>query len=962
MVEEMKELAGPPDVPAGVFSFLGGKQITISSAAQQRAAALQSSLKQIQEEGANEFLDAPCMQLIAAKPAKQENAPSFAAEGGPSAGADAITGPPADGRAQATDGLNSSGDAGPPDVPAGVFSFLGGKQIIISSAAQQRAAALHSALQQIQEEGADEFLDAPCMQLIAAKPAKQDSAPSFAAEGAPSAGADVSTGPSADGSTQARQGLTGGDQAGLPDVPAGVFSFLGGKQINISITAQQRAAALQSALQQIQEEGADEHLGAPCMQLIKEDREPSTAAEGGPSTHPDASTSAPADEIVQAGEGAIADNAPGPEPAHAAESDGVQKQTAQAMAQCAHQAGTATQPVLEGIAMSSWEETQPVFCTAVVPDTLLDDQPGGVTMELAEDGFEAEGHCDPSNQHKECQQVAEDQAEHVQQTQVLDQPAPVEGVPDSAKDEDLQFHESSGKPTGLEEVGPTLELMIPHQADNKGDLTEEEVSDAAVGEDVQQNQTSVPSTLVMHGAPSVGARLEEMMLDEKASMSAADVLNDAPEAAASDAEADRAASQDAGERGEDQCLHAAALHECAEGSAVVEERGDAAGCEVGAAETLLLEDPCGGSQAAAPSQGGREHAGEETGIADHQTTADAAPAPMDRQDRVSLPHEDAGACATETGYEGWQAGYLSPDNDQRQLSPQQGPQLQPTTITFATASGKAVPVSAAALAQTAALFGSSTMQPGPTAAAPPMFATGSGKPVHIAADKLASAQKLLGFAEDDGGSGQGTSDPADETPMRMPAAEPCPSGWKTGSGRKMEVDPQNLTAARALMSDVIGEAATNVDARSPEKKRFKPAVHDENDAAVCNASMSPLAAKVCNCCAYFSCAHIMPHQANTMQEFCPNHVMREQVNTEYCPFSIASSGRIGAGIPSNSCRPRSHTSRAARSHGTAERISHPRCRAERRSAHIHRQGAARPGQLEGSWEQDGRCAASLFRA
>ncbi|BDA43385.1 probable breast cancer type 2 susceptibility protein homolog at C-terminar half [Coccomyxa sp. Obi] len=357
---------GPPNVPAGVFQFLGGKKITISSAAQQRAAAMQRALQEIQQEGADEYLDAPCMQLIAPQALKQQQMSSLAAEQGSGTGAHPRSAAQDDRNAQGFQQAHPSEDgesrpqpanparertleqqtakaladvagasveehagnclgenSGPPDVPAGVFQFLGGRQIVISSEAKQRAAALQSELQQIQQADADEDLSAPCMQLIALQPAEQEQAPSSAAEQNPGAvapltgngglGVSMEACPEPDiaaghGSLHEQMAEAPADEAqkmsasvephvdeemkqsaGPPDVPPGIFSFLGGKQITISSAAQQRAAGMQAALKQIQLEPADEYLDAPCMQLIasqpaEQEPMPANAAEQVPDT------------------------------------------------------------------------------------------------------------------------------------------------------------------------------------------------------------------------------------------------------------------------------------------------------------------------------------------------------------------------------------------------------------------------------------------------------------------------------------------------------------------------------------------------------------------------------------------------------------------------------------------------------------------------------------------------------
>lgn len=363
-VAELEQYSGPPMVPAGVFQFLGGKEVTISSAAQQRAVAMQRALWEIQQEGADEYLDAPSMQLLAPQALKQQQMSSIAAGQYPGAeaqlrsaaqddniaemfhqahaseGGECYSQPAnparertleehtavalANGAAIETHaGVCMEGNSGPPDVPAGVFQFLGGRQIVISSGAKQRAAALQSELQQIQQEEADKHLNAPCMQLIAHQPAEQEQAPSSAAEQNPSAVAGLTGNGGLSGSTEAcpepdiaaghgslHEQMAGApaeeapmtrasvephvdeemkQNAGPPDVPPGTFCFLRGKQIAISSAAQQRAAAMQAALQQIQLESADEYLNAPCMQLIarqpaEQDKMPANAAEQLPDT------------------------------------------------------------------------------------------------------------------------------------------------------------------------------------------------------------------------------------------------------------------------------------------------------------------------------------------------------------------------------------------------------------------------------------------------------------------------------------------------------------------------------------------------------------------------------------------------------------------------------------------------------------------------------------------------------
>ncbi len=649
-----------------------------------------------------------------------------------------------------------------------------------------------------------------------------------------------------------------GQAAGPPDVPAGVFSFLGGKQITISSAAQQRAAAL---LQQIQNDAGDDYLDAPCMQLIaakpaRQEQMPVPAAEECPSRHPPPYEPAPAEECSQKPLEAIGSEA-GPEhtveadrePAIAAGQDTLRQQMAEAADEDAHRASDATQlapGALEGIPMSSWEETQQVCTMAVVPDTLVIDQPAG------EGGCEALGECEPSTRQNASQHSAKNahgMAAHaewgpVEQTQILGQPSPVQqGEPSSANAAD-------GHPRApLEQVAPTQHLDNMPQMDEQISLdAAAEPSSEAAGNEGVQKKPSVPCSPIARRTPSAGAGLQEVN-KKTASTPAADVSKDAPEAAASDAVC--GASQEAGEVEAAHLLHVAA--QC--GAGEDEEERNAVSCGVSPARTAVVvgATSCRGTQA-----GIGEHAGEEA-------TTDSVPVPMETHNTEHQPaqtsQDDPAEPTGEADCVAGLMGHMSPDNDERQLSPHQGPHQPPATFSFATASGKAVPVSAAALAQAAALFGSSPVQQEHQAGAPCMFAMGSGKPVHIAVDKLASAQKLLGFAEEDAGPGQWPAAPEDECSVGVDEAEAAPSGWATGSGKKLQVDAAKLAAARALLSGAAGKACTMgdlssasadrqgeqrilADAQSPEKKRFKPAVHDENDAAVCKRSMSPVPGRV----------------------------------------------------------------------------------------------------------------------
>ena len=421
---EPEQYSGPPIVPAGVFQFLGGKKITISSAAQQRAAAMQLALQQIQQEGADEYLDAPCMQLIDPQAQKQQQMSSLAAEQGPEArprsaaqddrmaqvyqkahsseGGESCPQPANPARERTFEEHNAETlansavasverhagyfmeeSSGPPDVPAGVFQFLGGRQIVISNEAKQRAAALQSELQQIQQEEADKYLSAPCMQLIAPQPAEQERVPSYAADQnpvavAPLTGIAVSTEARPEheiaaghGSLHAQTAAALADEAqttsaamesqvddelkqsaGPPDVPPGMFSFLGGKQIAISSAAQQRAAAMQAALQQIQLESADEYLDAPCMQLItcqpaEQQETPADTAEEVPDTGASPTQVVPADKgmLCSSPEGCHPDhedNAQCLQLALAYQQGTLQEQTAKAA--CEHALNAADQP------------------------------------------------------------------------------------------------------------------------------------------------------------------------------------------------------------------------------------------------------------------------------------------------------------------------------------------------------------------------------------------------------------------------------------------------------------------------------------------------------------------------------------------------------------------------------------------------------------------------------------------
>ncbi|EIE22396.1 hypothetical protein COCSUDRAFT_56086 [Coccomyxa subellipsoidea C-169] len=656
-----------------------------------------------------------------------------------------------------------------------------------------------------------------------------------------------------------------GQAAGPPDVPAGVFSFLGGKQITISSAAQQRAAAL---LQQIQNDAGDDYLDAPCMQLIaaepaRQEQMPVPAAEECPSRHHAPYEPAPAEESSQKPMEAIGSEAgpdhtveAGREPAIAAGQDTLRQQMAEAADEDAHRASDATQlapGALEGIPMSSWEETQQVCTMAVVPDTLVIDQPAG------EGGCEALGECEPSNRQNASQHSANDShgmAEHaewgpVEQTQILDQPSPVQqGEPGSADAADGHPRAPLEEPRG-EEVAPTQHLDNMPQMDKQISLhAAAEPSSEAAGNEGVQKKPSVPCSPIAHRTPSAGAGLQEVE-KKTASTPAADVAKNAPEAAASDAVCGSGASQEAGEVEAAHLLHVAAQCGAGEGSGKHEKERNAVSCGLSPARTAVVvgATSCRGSQA-----GLGEHAGEEA-------TTDSVPVPMERHNTEHQPAQmSQNGPAEPTGEADCVAGlmgHMSPDNDERQLSPHQGPHQPPATFSFATASGKAVPVSAAALAQAAALFGSSPLQQKHQAGAPRMFATGSGKPVHIAADKLACAQDFLGFAEEDAGPGQGPAAPADDCSMGVDEAEAAPSGWATGSGKKLQVDAAKLAAARALLSGAAGEACTTgdlssasadrqgeqqilADAQSPEKKRFKPAAHNENDAAVCKRSMSPV--------------------------------------------------------------------------------------------------------------------------
>lgn len=252
--------------------------------------------------------------------------------------------------------------------------------------------------------------------------------------------------------------------------------------------------------------------------------------------------------------------------------------------------------------------------------------------------------------------------------------------------------------------------------------------------------------------------------------------------------------------------------------------------------------------------------------------------------------EEADPQREQTGAVPWQS-----HQEQRTFPSKLPLQELPAVFGFATASGRAISASKAAMAKAAVLFADHPLQHDASAgldqrgedaglamaqallgdqysdqqAEPALrqanaafsgFATGLGKPVRIAADKLAAAQRLMGASDENGTSEQ---QGRKHEPTRILEAEAGPSGWATASGKKMDVPAEGLPAARTFLHDGpmaprdVADQNAESDGgqdhqrrllpevcpadRSPLRKRSRFAVQNENDAAMSNTAMSPQA-------------------------------------------------------------------------------------------------------------------------
>ena len=207
--------AGPAPPPAGMFAFASGRSMQVSAAAQERAASLlvdAGNAKGLDADGKGlasgsggelgimppppagvfSFASGRSMQVSAAA---QERAAALLVD------ASDAEGPDAAGKSSAS---GSGGEAGHMPPPPGMFSLASGRSMQVSAAALQRAAA------------------------VLATDACGDAAPDTAGAGPPGAGA-------------------GTDSAQAAPPPAGMFALASGRSMQVSVAAQQHAAAVLAA-------------------------------------------------------------------------------------------------------------------------------------------------------------------------------------------------------------------------------------------------------------------------------------------------------------------------------------------------------------------------------------------------------------------------------------------------------------------------------------------------------------------------------------------------------------------------------------------------------------------------------------------------------------------------------------------------------------------------------------------
>ena len=260
--------AGPAPPPGGVFAFASGRSMQISAAAQDRAAsqladasddagfdaaAAGSSGRSGGEAGAPApppagmfaFASGRCMQVSAAA---QERAAMLLANAGDIAGQEA---------AAAASLGGSGGEAGPAPPPAGMFALASGRSMQVSAAAQERAASLladasgdagfDAAAASSQGRDAGQAGPAPPSAGVFAFASGRNMQVSAAAQERAAtllAEADNAKGPDAAGK---RSASGSGGEAGLMRPPPGMFALASGRSMQVSASAQQRAAAVLAA-------------------------------------------------------------------------------------------------------------------------------------------------------------------------------------------------------------------------------------------------------------------------------------------------------------------------------------------------------------------------------------------------------------------------------------------------------------------------------------------------------------------------------------------------------------------------------------------------------------------------------------------------------------------------------------------------------------------------------------------